>query len=95
MAPISMNGVDQQVSDLVSEINIADWTRQYWEQGEFLALERLLPKSLVEEFMREVEGVRPKINRNFIPNHKKGGSVRYYLLQESAPAMLSWYKNQG
>ena len=95
MSPIARHTIDQQVSDLGSEINIDDWTRQYWEQGEFLALERLMPKSLVEEVMREVDGVRPKINRNFIPKHKKGGSVSYYVLQELSPAILALYQHHG
>jgi len=95
MPSTSINSIDQQVSDIVSEVNIDDWTRQYWEQGEFLALERLMPKSLIEEFMREVDGVLPKINRNFIPKHKKGGSASYYLLQESAPDILALYQHQG
>ena len=88
-----MRNVGQQVTDIVSGVDIAELTQQYWEQGEFLALERLMPQSLVEEFIREVDGVRPKINRNFIPKHKKGGSVSYYLLQESAPAILALYKH--
>jgi len=95
MSPTSINSVDLQVTDIVSGINVDEWSRQYWAQGEFLALERLMPKSFVEELMQEVDGVRPKINRNFIPKHKKGGSVSYYLLQESAPAMLALYKHQG
>jgi hypothetical protein len=89
-----MHSIDQQVSDIVSEVNTEEWIRQYWDQGEFFALERMLPSSLVDEFMREVDGVRPKINRNFIPKHKKGGSVSYYLLQESAPAILAFYQHQ-
>lgn len=93
MSTTSINCVAQQVSDMLAEVNIDDWSRQYWEQGEFLALERLMPKSLIGEFMQEVDGVRPKINRNFIPKHKKGGSISYYLLQESAPAILAFYKH--
>ena len=46
MSQATMNPIDQQVSDIVSEVNIDDWTCQYWAQGEFLALERLLPRSL-------------------------------------------------
>lgn len=95
MSPTSINSVDQQVADILSVGSIDKWTRQYWEQGEFLALERLMPTSLVEEFMREVDGVRPKINRNYIPKHKKGGSVSYHLLQEASPAILSFYHHQG
>ncbi len=95
MSSTSINSIDQQVSDIVSGVDIDDWTRQYWELGEFLALERLMPKSLIDEFMGEVDGIRPKINRNFIPKHKKGGSVSYYLLQESAPAILALYRHPG
>ena len=93
MSLASVKSVDQQVTDLVSGVNRDEWSRLYWEQGEFLAWECLMPKSLIEEFMGEVDGVRQKINRNFIPKHKKGGSVSYYLLQESAPAILSLYRN--
>ena len=95
MSLTSMNSVDQQVTNIVSGINADEWARQYWEQGEFLALERSMPKSLVEEFMREVDGIRTKINCHFIPKHKKGGSVSYYLLQESAPAILALYQHQA
>jgi len=93
MSLASMKSVEQQVTDLVSGVNKDEWSRLYWEQGEFLAWECLMPKSLIEEFMGEVDGVRQKINRNFIPKHKKGGSVSYYLLQESAPAILALYQN--
>ncbi|MDH5563328.1 MAG: 2OG-Fe(II) oxygenase [Nitrospirota bacterium] len=93
MSHATMDVVDQQVADLISADKVEEWTRQYWEQGEFLALERLMTPSVITEFMQEVDGVRPKINRNFIPKHKKGGSVSYYLLQESAPAILAFYQH--
>ena len=95
MSSSSIQSIDPKISAMVSEINRDEWTRQYWDQGEFLAAERLMPASLVEEFMQEVDEVRPRINRNFIPKHKKGGSVSYYLLQESAPAILAFYQHQG
>lgn len=95
MSQSIMNTIDQQVTDTMSEVNVEGWSREYWAQGEFLALERLFPQSFIERLMVEVEDVRPQINRNFIPKHKKGGSVSYYLLQEKAPAMLQLYQHQG
>ena len=95
MAITSLRNVDQQVSDLVSTVNAEEWSRQYWEQGEFLALQRLMSPSLIADFMLEVESTRPKINRNFIPKHKKGGSISYYSLQEAAPAILAFYQHQA
>jgi hypothetical protein len=91
----AVHAIDQQLTETLLTLNVEDITRQYWDQGEFWALEHLLPSQLVQEFMLEVERVRPQINRNFIPGHKKGGSVSFYLLQKSAPALLSFYHHQG
>jgi hypothetical protein len=64
----------------------------YWAQNEFLCLERCLPASLVTCMVDEVERVRPQIHRNYIPRHKKGGSVSYYTLLEQAPTILALYR---
>jgi hypothetical protein len=91
----AVSAIDQQLTDAIQALKVEEMTRQYWEQGEFLALEHLMPTRLVEEFMQEVDRLRPQINRNFIPGHKKGGSISFYLLQKSAPALLSFYRHQG
>ncbi len=90
-----VHAIDRQLTEALLPLHVEDMTRQYWEQGQFLALEHLMPTQLVQEFMQEVERVRPQINRNFIPGHKKGGSVSFYLLQKSAPAILAFYHHQG
>ena len=87
--------IDQQLSDLVGTLNEEEWKRGYWEQGEFYAREHLMPPSIIDAFMEDVEIVRPKINRNFIPGHKKGGSVSFYLLQRHAPSILALYHHEG
>ncbi|MCA9420442.1 MAG: hypothetical protein KC592_05470, partial [Nitrospira sp.] len=87
--------IDQQLNETLQSLDVEETTGHYWDQGEFVVLEHLIPTQLVQEFMREVERVRPQINRNFIPGHKKGGSVSFYLLQQSAPAILAFYRHQG
>jgi alkylated DNA repair dioxygenase AlkB len=49
--------------------------------------------SVVETMVEEVERARPAINRNYIPRHKKGGSVSYYTLRAQAPAILTLYRS--
>jgi hypothetical protein len=66
---------------------------QYWAQDEFVYLERWLPASLVDRMLAEVERVRPAINRNYIPRHKKGGSVSFYTLLEQAPTIVELYRS--
>src|SRR5262245_8734848 len=42
--------------------------------------------------LAEVERVRPAIHRNYIPRHKRGGSVGYHTLIERAPTILALYR---
>jgi len=47
----------------------------FWEQGEFVTLSHFVSQGVIECLLEEVERVRPKLRRNYIPTHKKGGSV--------------------
>ena len=65
----------------------------YWAQNEFLLLERLLPEPVIAPMVDEVQRVRPAVNRNYIPRHKKGGSVSAYTLRAEAPAIVTLYES--
>lgn len=84
--------VAETVAHALAGVDLADVQRQYWAQGEFVYLERWLPASLIERLLVEVERVRPSINRNYIPRHKKGGSVSFYTLLEQAPTIVALYR---
>ena len=93
---------DTAVADLTQDINqaiarypVIDVRPGYQVQGEFLTIEEFLPQGVIDQFMKEVNALRPQINRNFIPTHKKGGSISYYLLRQSAPSILSFYRSQA
>ena len=92
-----MNETLTSVADLVAKalasVDVAAVRRTYWAQNEFVYLERWLPPALVAEMVAEVERVRPAINRNFIPRHKKGGSVSFYTLLEQAPTIVALYRS--
>ena len=66
---------------------------RYRAQDEFLFLPRFLAGPLVDRMVAEVERVRPLVHRNYIPRHKKGGSVSYYALTEHAPEIVSLYRS--
>jgi hypothetical protein len=95
MTKDSLAGIDQHLTELLQTLDVEDMRHQYREQGEFLVRTHLISLELVEEFMKEVEVLRPQLNRNFIPGHKKGGSISFYLLQKSAPAILAFYRHQA
>jgi hypothetical protein len=84
--------VGEIVEDALAGLDLTDVQRRYREQDEFVYLERWLPPSLIERMLVEVERVRPSINRNYIPRHKKGGSVSFYTLLERAPTIVALYR---
>jgi hypothetical protein len=88
----TMTSVAETVAQALAGVDVDAVRRQYWEQDEFVYLERWLPASLVDRIVAEVDRVRPAINRNYIPRHKKGGSVSFYTLLEQAPTIVALYR---
>lgn len=64
----------------------------YRRQGEFMHLGECFPPSVIGPLVDEVNRVRPHVHRNYIPGHKKGGSVGYWTLAEHAPGILALYR---
>lgn len=84
----------EEVQRAIKELDFDKIHKMYWEQNECLFLERFLSPSVVERyFLPEVEKVRPELHRNYIPKHKKGGSVSYFIMREKAPAFMALYRS--
>ena len=90
LAPAAM---EQNIARTLEALDLDAVRRTYWEQEEFVYIERLFPESVTGPMVEEVERAKPRINRNYIPRHKKGGSVSYYTLREHAPAILALYQS--
>ncbi len=84
--------VAEAVAQALARVDQDALRRTYWDQSEFVYLERWLPGPLVAQMVAEVERVRPAINRTYIPRHKKGGSVSFHTLVEQAPTILALYR---
>ena len=84
--------VADEIERALARLDLGALKKTYWEQNEFIHLERWLPASIVERMVAEVDRVRPGVHRNYIPRHKKGGSVSYYTLVEQAPTILAVYR---
>jgi hypothetical protein len=86
------SAVAAEVERALAALDVDRVRTTYWAQNEFIVLERWLPPALVARMVAEVERVRPQVHRNYIPRHKKGGSVSYYTLVEQAPTILALYR---
>jgi len=85
--------VADEISRALAALDVESVCATYRAQNEFIHLDRLFPEAVVAPMVDEVERVRTSINRNYIPRHKKGGSVGYYTLREQAPAVLTLYRS--
>lgn len=75
--------LESLLSDAMSRLDVSSLRKQYIEQDEFVVVDQFLPS--------EVEELIPKAHRNFIPKHKKGGSVGYNTVHEFGPSMRGGY----
>lgn len=83
----------EAVEQAVAALDFAQLHRDYWEQNEFLVIRQFLPRAFVEEMLvPPAQALKADLNRNYIPGHKKGGSVSYYTVQEKGPIFLDLYR---
>jgi hypothetical protein len=98
MQGVDMNSMAQLLSEEVSHaiqaIDFEPTYRTYWEQNECVVFEQFLPAAVVEHYLLpEIERLRAEVHRNYIPKHKKGGSVSFYTLTAKAPIFLDLYRS--
>ena len=61
-----------------------------------VAADAKVTRDLVEtSFIPQAHRLKSDLNRNYIPGHKKGGSVSYYSVIEKGPAFLELYRSMS
>ena len=89
----SATASDATLAARLAQFDRSAQRRQYLEQGEFLFIEDFLPTSLQQMLIDGVSATRAQLNRNFIPGHKKGGSVSRHTIDREAPAIAALYRD--
>lgn len=92
--PVATDHIADEIAAALRRVDRDRLRRDYWEQNEFLFIPQFLPRDVVEaHFVPQAQAVKPELNRNFIPGHKKGGSVSYYQVAQKAPRFLELYRD--
>jgi len=93
-ASVASAAVGPAVALALQRLDLAQVEREYWEQDEFLFLPRLLDPPTVARLLEDVARLEPAhLNRNYIPRHKKGGSVSHFAIAEHGSALLELYRS--
>ncbi len=93
MPPLPLAAFEDELARVLRGLDVASLRAAYGRQNEFLFLPSCLPPALVEALLADVERVRPRIHRSYIPRHKKGGSVSAHVLGAEAPAIVRLYRS--
>jgi phosphatidylglycerophosphate synthase len=65
------------------------------EQGSFICIPGFANEELVARLVAAAETSQPLMNRNYIPGHKRGGSVSRNTLDQHAPAIGELYRSKA
>lgn len=88
--------VEDHLNRTLTEADTAQSSRTYWEQNECLILDRFIPGEIVTSCLTEIESLRKRIHRNYVPGHKQGGSVGYHAIwneSHESSAIISLYRS--
>jgi hypothetical protein len=86
--------LSEEIQRAIQRLDFDRTHREYWDQNECVFLDRFLPSEVVEQsLLPAVDQRRSCVHRNYIPRHKKGGSVSSYILAQKAPVFLELYRS--
>jgi alkylated DNA repair dioxygenase AlkB len=83
--------IDELIADSLKERDEATLREKYSDQDEFVIVEEFLPVEVLTRWNVELERLKPHVHRNYLPGHKKGGSVAYQTVNALAPSITSVY----
>ncbi len=64
---------------------------EFLSHDEFIVLPDFLPSACLQTLLAALPGLAPQVHRNYIPHHKKGGSVSRFALDAAAPQFAELY----
>lgn len=85
--------VDAEIERALQAVDLDQIRQVFNMQEEFIALERLIPQSVIKHIAAEAERLADGVNRSRVPGYKKSGSVSYYTLWEQGPAAMAIYRS--
>ena len=91
-APADLNlAVAARTSKLDTERLRADFERQ----GAFLYMSDFLPPEVTSQLIACARALLGEVNRNYLPGHKRGGSVSRHTIDRLAPSIAQLYRSQA
>lgn len=81
----------QHLDTALAALDAAALRKEFDAQNEFIAIENALPAAAIAPLLDALPDLAPRVHRNFIPGHKKGGSISRFELDQHAPDYAAFY----
>ena len=69
--------------------------REFVEQGAFVYLPDFLGPGITAQLVAAVAATEAQVNRNYLPGHKRGGSVSRHAIDQHAPWVAQLYRSSA
>lgn len=86
--------LDQTLENSINKLNKIDQKKSFLDQDETIIIENFLPKEILNKIVNSLPSIEDKVHRNYIPNHKKGGSISRYDLDKHIPVIQKLYRSK-
>ena len=84
---------ERALAERLAALDIETLRQRFFAQDEALIIEDFLPAPLLKVLLASLPSLRGNINRNYLPGHKKGGSISRFDLDRLAPQFPALYKS--
>tara|TARA_Y100000588_G_scaffold315919_1_gene344237 strand:+ start:1074 stop:1805 length:732 start_codon:yes stop_codon:yes gene_type:complete len=88
-----ISNLNNELSTRVSTLDIEQLQGAFIAQDEFVQVENFLPPSLAREMLDTLPSLETLVHRNYIPGHKKGGSIGRFEIDSATPLFSKLYKS--
>jgi hypothetical protein len=92
-APLADPALFAELQARIRGLDSASLRRIFHEQGEFIVIDDFLPRNLLQRLIDGLPALAQAVHRNYIPRHKKGGSVSRFDLDRLEPAFGALYRD--
>jgi hypothetical protein len=87
--PAALQGLQAALADL----DQAALQAAFKAQGKFVGHDAVLPPDVTQGLIDATDAARVEMNRNYLPRHKKGGSVSRHSIDRLAPFIADLYNS--
>lgn len=88
---MAVSDFDSALTERIRALDLEAMRTRFREQDEALVIEDFLPPAVLQCLLEALPAVNGHVHRNYIPGHKKGGSVSRFDLDRLAPVFAELY----